>query len=519
MGESRTVNTARNLYWGILARIAGLLLPFISRTAMIYVLGMRYVGLDSLFTSLLNVLSLAELGFGGALVFSMYKPMAEHDVKTVNALLAFYKKCYRMIGIVILALGIGMIPFLDSLVNGDVPDSVNMQLLFCIQLFNTVIGYFTFAYKGSIFQAQQRVDISQKITLVLNVLSNILRTVILLVCKDYYIYLLVGPAVTILQNLLVAYYTKKQYPEFYCEGSISREEKKEIQNKVAGLIFQKISSIVLFSVDTVVISAFLGLHVLGVYNGYYYVVSALVSFIGVIQAAMIPSLGNSIVVESIEKNYRDFRKFHFLIIWILTWWSACLLCLFQPFIELWQGKENMLSFGMVVLFCFYFYLHHAGDICYMYKEAAGIWWEGRYCTLIAAGLNLVLNIILVQMIGLPGILLSTILALVLVHIPYGAWILFHHYFQSKEKYVFYLKRMVLYFFVAVLSAGITNLFCSFISISNLWVQIFMKGCICIAVPNIFFVLCYWKLDEFQCARNYLSGILRQRIIPKDSSSH
>lgn len=175
MNHSRTANTARNLYWGIITRVIGIVMPFISRTAMIYVLGMRYVGLDSLFASLLNVLSLAELGFGSALVFSMYKPMAEHDVRTVNALLSFYRKCYRLIGIVISVLGLCMLPFLNVLVHGDVPPGINMRLLFSIQLFNTVIGYFTFAYRGSIFQAQQRVDISQKISLVLGIVSNVAR--------------------------------------------------------------------------------------------------------------------------------------------------------------------------------------------------------------------------------------------------------------------------------------------------------------------------------------------------------
>ena len=116
MSESRTKNTVRNLYWGTWAKFISILTPFITRTAMIYVLGMRYVGLDSLFVSVLNVLSLAEAGFGEALVFSMYEPMAKHDAKAVNALLAFYRKCYRIIGIVILALGICMLPFLNFLV-------------------------------------------------------------------------------------------------------------------------------------------------------------------------------------------------------------------------------------------------------------------------------------------------------------------------------------------------------------------------------------------------------------------
>ena len=226
---------------------------------MIYVLGMRYVGLDSLFVSVLNVLSLAEAGFGEALVFSMYEPMAKHDAKAVNALLAFYRKCYRIIGIVILALGICILPFLNFLVKGDVPAEVNMRILFCIHLLNTVIGYFTFAYRGSIFQAQQRVDISKRITLLIKIVSSIIQTALLIAYRNYYVYILVGPLATTAQNLIIANVAKKQYPEFYCEGMIEGDEKKEVQDKVAGLFFQKIGNIVLTSVDTVVISIFLGL--------------------------------------------------------------------------------------------------------------------------------------------------------------------------------------------------------------------------------------------------------------------
>ncbi|MCI9173364.1 MAG: oligosaccharide flippase family protein [Lachnospiraceae bacterium] len=509
MGDSRTANTKRNLYWGMAAKAVGLLLPFLTRSVMIYTLGMRYVGLDSLFKSLLDVLSFAELGFGGALVFSMYRPMAERDVKRVNALLAFYRKCYRVIGMVILVLGLCMTSFLDIFVNGDVPPEVNLKALFLIQLVNTVTGYFMFAYQSSIFQAQQRVDISQKVTLTLNIISNFARIGILLINSNYYIYILVGPAVTILQNIFVAYLSRKKYPEYYCEGIISQEEKKDIRDKVYGLMFQKVGGIVLFSVDTVVISSFLGLETLGIYNGYYYVITALVGFISVIQAAVIPSLGNSVVLESKEKNYQDFRKFHFLLIWLLTWWSACLLCLFQPFMILWQGKENTLSFGIVALFCFYFYLHHAGDITYMYKEAAGLWWQGRYCALLAAALNLALNLILVQVIGLPGILISTIIALVTVNVPYGAWVLFRYYFESRGKYLAYLRRMGWYLLAAVGIAAVTYGVCLLIPVQKLWPRLICNGAVCTVLPNLLFLGCYWKLDDFQRAFCYLQGLRKK----------
>lgn len=510
MSDTRTKNTKRNLFWGSVSKLVGLILPFVTRTVMIHTLGMRYVGLDSLFVSVLGVLSLAELGFGSALVFSMYKPMAEHDVTTINALLLLYRKCYFVIGTVILILGICILPFLDIFVSGEVPREINLKVLFLVQLFNTVIGYYLFAYKNSIFQAQQRLDFSQKIAIAMGVILNVIRLCALIICKNYYIYILAGPVATMVQNILIALLARKYFPQFYCEGKINAEAKREIWDKVSGLIFQKIGTVVLTSVDTIVISSFLGLEVLGVYNGYYYIIKMLGGFIAVIQEGLIPSIGNSMVMESKEKNYKDFQKFHVLIIWLLTWWSTCMLCLYQPFIIIWQGEKNTLSLKMVVLFSLYFYLYQAGKTVYMYRTAAGLWRQGRYCSLMAALVNLILNIILVQIIGLPGILISTIIAFVTVNIPYGSWILFKYYFASKKKYFLYLKEMVVYFVFAVFVAGIVFGICTLLPIEKPILQLIAYGGICAVLPNLLFCVLHYKDNNFKKAVSLLTDMIPKR---------
>ena len=339
---SRVKNASRNIVWGVLNKIVVLLLPFITRTVMIYTLGMEYVGLSSLFTSILQVLSFAELGIGSALVFSMYEPMAENDDKKICALLNLYKKTYRIIGVIILVAGLAILPFLNYFVNGSVPNNINLQILFVIYLLNNLAGYFLFAYKQALFTAAQRVDVISKVGMILQLFLSIFQVVILILFKNYYMYSIAIPIVTVVNNIIICVVSDRKFPQYKCYGCICKEEKKEIEKKVGGLLFQKIGNIILTSADTIVISSFLGLRVLGIYNGYYYVITALLGFLAVIQQAIIPAIGNSEVLESKAKNLKDFRMFHLLYMWIVIWWCCCLSGLYQP----------LLVYGKVAVICF-----------------------------------------------------------------------------------------------------------------------------------------------------------------------
>ena len=236
---SRTENASRNIVWGILSKVISLGLPFVTRTVMIYTMGMQYVGLGSLFTSILQVLSFAELGIGSALVFSMYKPIAEGDDDKVCALLNFYRKTYRVIGCVILIFGLAMMPFLQYLIAGDLPNDINLQVLFLIYLLNNVLGYFLFAYKQSLFTASQRTDMISKIGMGLQLFSSIAQILALVLLHNYYAYAAVIPAITCLNNICIGVLTDKYYPQYKCKGEIEKEELHSIEKKVEVWFFRK----------------------------------------------------------------------------------------------------------------------------------------------------------------------------------------------------------------------------------------------------------------------------------------
>ncbi len=504
MGRKETVS--KNIIWGFADWIIQTIIPFITRTIMIYTIGIQYVGLGSLFTSLLQVLSFAELGIGSALVYGMYRPIAENDDEKVCALLNFYKKCYRVIGSVILFLGLCMVPFLDHLVAGEVPNGISLKLLFAVYLFNTVIGYFLFAYRSSLFIACQRVDVTKRISMLTGLLKGLLQILFLLCFRNYYWYVYAIPIATILNNILVALLFRRHYPLYICRGNITGIEVQEIRKRVGGLVFQKIGNIVLTSVDTIVISAYLGLKILGIYNGYYYIITALFGVMGTISSAMIPSVGNSVIQDSKEKNYRDLQKFHFLYMWIVTWFCACLLNLYQPFISIWQGKENMLSGTMVVLLVIYFFIHKMGDISFIYKEAMGLWWQGKFVPLISSMVNLTLNIILVRLIGLPGIVISTIVSIALINDTYGTAILFHYYFDSWRRWIYFLRDLVIYFLKAVVVAGCTWGVCRLVSGNGIWV-LAGRAAICCIVPNLVIFAINIKNENLKEAIKFLKGVV------------
>lgn len=511
MKIERTKNASRNIIWGTISKIISLLLPFVSRTVIIYKLGIDYVGLGSLFNSILQVLSLAELGIGGALVFSMYKPIAEDDDKTICALLNLYRNCYRIIGLIILVIGIIILPFLPFLIKGDVPADINLYVLYGIYLFNNVIGYFMAAYKQSIFTATQRVDIISKITLLLSIISNISQIILLIMFSNYYVYVIVIPVITCTNNLVLAHLAKKYFPQYKCVGKIGNTELAVIKKKIGGAVFQKIGNIILTSVDTIVISAFLGLKILGIYNGYYYVITALLGFLSVITQAIIPSIGNSIVENDSEKVYFDFKKFHFIYIWIVSWWSCALICLYQPFIRLWQGEENMLPFGIAVCLGIYFFTYKLGDICWAYREAIGLWWEGKFGPLISSIVNLTLNIILVRKIGIYGIVISTIISIVLITMPYGGYILYKHYFKT-QKFRSYILRNIFYFLIMCVVSTLTYFICSLLSFEGV-IELAVKTIICMLVPNVLLLLIYFKYSVFNPAAVFVVRLLPQKVVP------
>ena len=509
MKIARTDNAIRNITFGILYKVVSILLPFFIRTAMIYIMGSEYVGLGSLFTSILSFLSLAELGIGNALVFSMYAPIAEDDNKTICALLNLYRKIYRYVGIFILTVGLALMPFLKYLISSGYPTDINIYILYLIYLANTVISYLMFGYKQSLLVAFQRSDIISKRTMAVQVMQNAIQFCVLFLTRNYYLYIIFLPVFTAITNLFNLIIVNKMYPQFTPHGEINKELKTSIQKKVIALIGTKANATVLHASDNIVISAFLGLTMVGIYGNYYYIMNSIIGVMTIIYSSITAGLGNSLALESEEKNYADFKVLSFLNNWMVAFCSICLLCLYQPFMKLWVGSELMFSMRVVILLVAYFLMYQIRRIVLTYKDAAGIWWEDRFRPYVVMIVNLVFNVILVQVIGIEGVIISTILSM-LISIPWENYTVFKYIFHisSREYYIDTFRYIV----IVILSALITYIACTWVQ--DGWIGLFLRSAICVLIPNSIFVFVFKNTEEFRRSKElvdkkFLSKFLRR----------
>lgn len=430
---SRTRNVKRNSFWGMVGRIIGLLLPFASKTVIIKALGADYLGLNGLFTSILTVLNLTELGVGSAIVYSMYKPIAEGDDDLVCALLNTYKKIYRVIGLSIIGIGFLLMPFLHYLIKGDVPANINLYVLYGLYILNTSISYLLYAYKKSLIHACQRDDITSKITIVTDLVLNLSQLVFLLLTHNYYWFIILQILFVLINNLINSYFADKYFPQYKCRGVISKEISADIKQRVTGLMVIKVAAVSRNALDSIIVSFFLGLQTVAMYNNYYYIINALSSILLVFMNAIAAGVGNSVAVETKEKNLDDMRKINFLYLMISGICTACLISLYQPFMKIWVGENLMFSDSIMILFAVYFLLQKIGDVQAQYFDAAGLWWNGKWRGIIEAIANLILNIGLGYKFGVIGIVLATILTILFINFPLSTYYTFKYYFKRNGK--------------------------------------------------------------------------------------
>ncbi len=495
MKIERTKNAARNIVFGAIARAYQVIIPFLMRTAIIYFLGIQYLGLNSLFASILEVLNLAELGVGSAMTYSMYKPIAEDNRKKICALMGLYRKYYHVIGVVIALAGLVVTPFLPKLISGDIPEGVNIYVLYLLNLAAVVLSYWLLAYKSSILYAHQRTDVVSKVTMLTGTVKYMLQFLVLWLLQDYYIYILVMLGTQAVTNVFTAAAAGKLYPDCVPQGKLDRESVREINERIKDLFTSKIGSVVVNSADTIVISAFLGLATLAVYQNYYFILSSIMGFVAIIFSACTAGIGNSIVVESKEKNFNDLKKFTFLIAWIAGFCSACFLCLFQPFMKIWVGEKLQLPYSAVICLCIYFFVFEINQLLNTYKDAGGIWHEDRFRPLATALVNLGMNIAMVQFWGIYGIILSTVLSMLFVGMPWLLHNLFSLLFE-KARFKGYFKSLLFYTAVSLLACGATVFVCGLIRLGD-WGTFLARAAVCCVLPNAVFCMAYRKTWEFR----------------------
>lgn len=509
MKIDRTGNTTRNIKWGVVSNIITLLMPFATRTILLRTLGSQYLGLSSLFASILQVLNLTELGLSSAVIYGLYKPIAEDDTKTICAYMRFYRNAYRLIGTIITAIGLVLLPFVPNLIKGSVPQDINIYVLYLLYLANTAVSYYLFAYKSTLLLAHHRTDIQSNIAIGVNVFKYVAQIIALLLIKNYYAYIIALPICTIINNIVTSIVTDRKYPDYRCEGKLPREQSRQIFTHIKGLVVTKMCAVLRDSADSIIISAFLGLNDVAMYSNYFYILSSVHAFMTVVTGAMRAGIGNSIVTESQEKNYRDLKKFSFFYSCITVVCSVCLLCLYQPFMTLWVGEILTYPLHTMILFVAYFYVLCSMDIRNVYIEAAGLWWQFRTRAIIETIMNLILNLLLAKFFGIDGIMVATLITFASINIVYGTKVLIRNAFPGKSVGEFF-GLIGWYSICNMITCGVAYLVCSILPWNSGIVSIFMRGVVAVPIAIAVYSVLNFKLPFFHDALTMATTIIRRR---------
>ncbi len=505
MELNRTQNTIRNISTGIVGKAVGLTMPFIVRTVLLHKMGAGYTGLGSLFASILQVLSVAELGFTSAIIFSLYKPVAQGDKKEICELLALYRRIFQIVGSVITIAGCLVLPFLPLLIKGEYPADINLYALYVIYLANSVISYFAFGYKNVILTAYQRQDMFSAIEMLVNILRSVSQIAVLVLFQNYYLYALMLPVFTLTSNLAVERITRKFFPELIPAGKVNNEKLKAISNQIKGVALGRFSLLARNAFDSIILSVLLGLTAVTMYSNYYYIFTSVAAILIVLLQSMSASIGNSIATETKEKNLADHLKFDFFFTWIVGWCTVCMVCLYQPFMKLWAGEDLVFPYHTMILFCVYFYINHLSQIRSLYSEAAGLWWDFRYVTILEMVANLILNVLLGMWLGVDGIIIATIITAFFSSVVALTCITYKNYFQTSSKW-YYLSNL-LYACVTIAACVASSFVCGLVPVEGIG-GLAIRLVVCVILPNIMFLAVYGSIRTY---RGYCADAVRMLL--------
>ncbi len=514
MANSRTSNSLKNIASNLGLKLLMLGLQFATRTLFIHNLGTAYNGINSLLTSILSFLNIAELGIGSAIVYAMYKPIADEDQEKVRQYLDYYKKIYHFLGLAVLSIGIVLAPFLPLMMK-DIENIINLgdlYIVYTLYLTQSVSSFFVYAYRGGFLTANQKDYKLTPINYTASILIPVLQGISLVLFKGiigFCIYTSLPILISITRSLLNGIFIVKWYPYIKekPKGKLNPEEKKEIFKNTYGLAIAKISAIINNAIDSIVISTLIGVEILGKYYNYQTLILMITSFVGIIFTSLIPSIGNLNVSSDIPNRKRIFSIINFTAFWIHSLCAIIYFVVVQPFVELWIGKVNVLNDTFILIaICLNFLTQ---GMCYatgVFREGCGLYYQGRYRPIFTALFNVIFSIIFGKLFGIPGIIFATIISRFITIWWFDAYIVFKYVFNEKPyKYLIdYIFKIILFLFVS----AITIFICSFHKLTGIS-AIFINAVIAIALVNILYFLLFAKTNEFAHTKDFIFNFAKR----------
>lgn len=498
MTSSRLFQARKNATLAILFQSILLIVGFVSRSIFVHTLGSQYLGLNGLFTQILQILSLADLGIGQALVFSMYEPIAKNNKEKLATLLNLYKKIYLIIGFSVFLLGLMIIPFLSIIINGvEVNESIS--ILFVLFLVNSVVSYF-YTYCRSILIADQKNFIVQFWDTCGKVILNLLQIFLLLKFRNYTAYLVIQIFFTIITNIIISYISKRNYKDIFMINpkTLPDDEKRNIIANIKGLIIYKIGGTILGSTDNIIISMILNTVMVGYYSNYLMITTALGTITMQAYNSIFSTIGNLHVTATTAKKENVFYELMFISAWVFGFLATGLFLFLNPVVSLWLGNKYELSNGTVFAISFLFFFQNMHYPANSYRQTAGLFIHGKYAPLIASIINIFFSILLGKVLGLPGILFGTVIALFVYEIVDPKNI--YKYIFKKSVGNYYLKYCK-FLIPTIVSAVGTFIIMTSINLYGGYIELFSKIMITTFLYNLIFILFSCKQSEFKKLTN------------------
>ncbi len=485
MKQSRTKNSVVNSLTSVITQILTVVMNFVVKVVFTRTISMEYLGVNGLFANIITMLSLADLGIGTAIPYSLYKPLAENDHKRVNILMKFYAKIYNIIGTVVLLVGLGLIPFLPMLIKGGegVP---HLEFIYALFVIHSASSYF-FVYKRFLIDSDQKGYITAKITFLFSFVLSIVQIVILYVWHNFIFYLLSSIVFVVLQNIYISKKAATLYPYIKdkTEEKMDKEDVKEITKNVSSLFVYKVGSVITNGTDNMVISKFLGLIPVGIYSNYVLVTKSLNNVVSQLFNAITSSIGNMVVTTNPKHSRYVFEKLVFLNFWFYAFCSIAILILINPFIGLFFGEKFVLSDGVAFALVIDFYLNGMQSASTSFLNAYGLFYEGRYRPIFMVILNIIVSIILVKPFGIVGVLLGTIISRICTICWMDPRIVYKYGFKNEKKVWKYYVMYIGYFMIFLSVSGILYYLYQGVVIKNIFMWILSAILVTILVNMIF----------------------------------
>lgn len=508
---TRTRNSIRNTTFALTISLITILIGLVAQKVFLKTMGTEYLGINGLFTSVVSLLGLAELGMGSAIYYHLYKPVAEGDTAKVKSLVDFYKIGYRVVAAAVFVLGFCLLPFLSRIV-GHVNISESIYIVYLLFLIDIVFSYLL-TYKRSVLYVDQNNHIISTIHLGYLFALNAFQIAALIITGNFYLYLVIKIFMRLVENVALTIITNRKYPYLKDKAveKLDSATKKDVYKKIRGLSFHKVGTYVVIGTDNIIISIFFGVATVGLYSNYLLVISAIGMLMTQAFTAITASVGNLLVTAKNNKSFEVYKKLRFGNFWLSCFAATSILVIMNSFITLWVGKQYLLTLGVLIALSINLYSSLIRSTISSFKDAAGIYHIDRYVPVVESIANIVFAILFIKILGLAGVFIGTICSTLILHLfSYPKYVYKPLFKQSyRLYYLAFLKNLI----IALIVGGVTFAISRSVAVNGKLSTFIANVLICLIVPNLMLYIIFRKNAEFdyylQLAKKMMRSATRQ----------